>query len=54
MPLLLVTPAGHHSSEEVADFHKIIDYPGVVVTIGALAHVQLGRAYVQSGDTAKA
>jgi len=38
------------------EFQKIIDHPGIVGNdpIGALAHVQLGRAYVMAGDTAKA
>jgi len=40
----------------VAEFQKILNHPGVVANeiIGALAHLQLGRAYVLSGDTAKA
>ena len=39
-----------------AEFQKIIDHPGLVVNepIGALAHLQLGRAYAMGGDTAKA
>ena len=39
-----------------AEFQKIIDHPGLVVNepIGALAHLQLGRAYAMAGDTAKA
>jgi len=38
-----------------AEFQKILDHPGVVLTepIGALAHLGLGRAYQLSGDTAK-
>ena len=38
------------------EFQKILDRPGVVRTylIGALAHLQLGRAYALQGDTAKA
>jgi len=37
-------------------FRKILDNPGTVVffPVGALAHLGLGRAYVLSGDTAKA
>src|SRR5438552_596440 len=31
MPLLPVTPASHHCGEAVAEFHKVIDYPGIVV-----------------------
>jgi hypothetical protein len=39
-----------------AEFKKIIDHPGLVVNepIGALAHLQLGRAYALSGDAVKA
>ena len=34
----------------------IIDHPGLTgyATVGALAHLGLGRAYVLQGDTAKA
>jgi eukaryotic-like serine/threonine-protein kinase len=39
-----------------AEFQKIIDHPGLVVNepIGALAHLELGRAYAMTGDTARA
>jgi len=39
-----------------AEFQKIIDHPGVVwnCVSGALAHLQLGRAYAKAGDKAKA
>jgi len=42
--------------EAAAEFQKIIDHRGIVLNfpLGALAHLQLGRAYVMSGDTAKA
>jgi eukaryotic-like serine/threonine-protein kinase len=38
------------------EFHKIIDHPGIVANelIGALSHLQLARAYLTAGDTAKA
>jgi hypothetical protein len=38
------------------EFKKILDHPGVVINeaIGALAHLDLGRAYAVAGDTAKA
>jgi hypothetical protein len=38
------------------EFQKILDHRGIVLNspIGALAHLQLGRAYVMQGDTAKA
>jgi len=40
----------------VLEFQKILDHCGIVLNdpIGALARVQLGRAYVLQGDTAKA
>jgi eukaryotic-like serine/threonine-protein kinase len=39
-----------------AEFQKIIDHPGIVwnCATGALAHLQLGRAYAAAGDKAKA
>ncbi len=39
-----------------AEFQKILDHRGVTVNLlpGALAHLQLARAYAQSGDAAKA
>jgi len=39
-----------------AEFQKFLDHPGVVQNflLASLAHLQLGRAYVISGDTAKA
>jgi len=47
---------GHKGPEAAAEFQKIIDNPGVVTNepIGALAHLQLARAYALAGDTAKA
>ena len=38
------------------EFQKILDHRGIVVSdpIGALAHLQLGRAFVLSGDKTKA
>jgi DNA-binding winged helix-turn-helix (wHTH) protein/tetratricopeptide (TPR) repeat protein len=48
--------AEHQGSRAAAEFQKILDHPGVVLNepIGALAHLQLGRAYAMQGDTAKA
>jgi serine/threonine protein kinase len=48
--------ASRRGSEAAAEFQKILDHRGVVVNepIGALAHLQLGRAYAMQGDTAKA
>jgi len=48
--------ATHQGPAAVAEFQKILDHPGLVTnsTIGALAHLQLGRAYALQGDTAKA
>ena len=48
--------AVRRGSEAAAEFQKILDHRGVVLNepIGALAHLQLGRAYTLSGDTAKA
>jgi eukaryotic-like serine/threonine-protein kinase len=48
--------AAHQGSEAAAEFQKILDHRGIVPNepIGALAHLQIGRAYVMEGDTAKA
>src|SRR5690348_122473 len=48
--------AAQHGSEAAVEFQKIIDHRGMVVNepIGALVHLQIGRAYVLQGDTAKA
>jgi serine/threonine protein kinase/tetratricopeptide (TPR) repeat protein len=48
--------AAHQGAAAAAEFQKILDHPGLVVNepIGALAHLQLGRAYAMAGDTAKA
>jgi DNA-binding winged helix-turn-helix (wHTH) protein/tetratricopeptide (TPR) repeat protein len=42
--------------EAAIEFQKIIDHRGIVVSdpIGALAHLQLGRAFVSSGDKTRA
>jgi serine/threonine protein kinase/tetratricopeptide (TPR) repeat protein len=42
--------------QAASEFQKLIDHPGVVLNfvLGALAHLQLGRAYAMSGDAAKA
>jgi eukaryotic-like serine/threonine-protein kinase len=46
----------HQGSQAAAEFQKFLDRPGVVLNfpLGALAHLQLGRAYAMQGDTAKA
>ena len=48
--------AAHQGAEAAAEFQKILDHRGIVVSdpIGALAHLQLGRAFVLSGDKTKA
>jgi eukaryotic-like serine/threonine-protein kinase len=48
--------AAHRGGEATVDFQKILDHRGIVGNepIGAIAHLQLGRAYAMSGDTAKA
>jgi hypothetical protein len=42
--------------QAAVEFQKMIDHRTVSVNypLGALAHLQLGRAYVMSGDSAKA
>ena len=48
--------AAHRYSEAAAEFQKILAHRGLVGMdpIGALAHLQLGRAYASSGDRSKA
>ena len=48
--------AAHKGVAAAAEFQKVIDHPGIVLNqpIGSLAHLELGRAYVLSGDNVKA
>ncbi len=48
--------AAHQYAEAAAEFQKILDHRGIVGAdpIGALAHLQLGRAFALSGETIKA
>ena len=48
--------AAHQGSEAAAEFQKILGHRGIVLNepIGALAHLQIGRAYAMQGDTIKA
>ncbi len=48
--------AAHQGAEAAIEFQKILDHRGVVGSdpIGALAHLQLGRAYSLTGDKIKA
>jgi eukaryotic-like serine/threonine-protein kinase len=46
----------HNGSAAAAEFQKFLDHRGIVLNfpLGALAHLQLGRAYALSGDQTKA
>ena len=48
--------AAKKGAEAAAEFQKILDHPGAVRSepIGALAHLQLGRAFALSGEQDKA
>jgi tetratricopeptide (TPR) repeat protein len=48
--------AAGRGKEAAAEFQKVLNHRGAVLAdpIGALAHLQLGRAYVVAGDTTKA
>jgi tetratricopeptide (TPR) repeat protein len=48
--------AARKASEAAAEFQKIVDHNGIVWNCwtGALAHLELARAYALSGDTIKA
>ena len=46
----------HNGNAAMTEFQKVLDHRGIVVNsvTGSLAHLQIGRAYVLAGDTAKA
>ena len=46
----------HRGVEAANEFRKVLDHPGIVANdpVGALANLQLGRAYIQSGDMTRA
>jgi tetratricopeptide (TPR) repeat protein len=46
----------HQGAQAVTEFQKILDHPGIVSNdpVGALARLQIGRAYAMSGAPAKA
>ncbi len=46
----------HNGTAAAAEFQKLLDHRGSVgnFVTGALAHLELGRAYAAAGDTAKA
>lgn len=48
--------AAHQGNEAAVEFQKILDHRGIVINepIGAVAHLQIGRAYAMQGDTTKA
>jgi hypothetical protein len=48
--------AAHQGNEAAAEFQKILAHRGIVVNqpIGALAHLQLGRAFALAGNKTKA
>jgi eukaryotic-like serine/threonine-protein kinase len=48
--------ASRQGNEAAAEFQKILDHRSIVVNhpIGALGHLQIGRAYALRGDTAQA
>jgi DNA-binding winged helix-turn-helix (wHTH) protein len=48
--------AAHQGADAAREFQNILDHRGIVICdpIGALAHLQLGRAHALSGDKTKA
>ena len=46
----------HNGTAAAAEFQKLLDHRGIVQNFvtGALAHLQIGRAYAVAGDTTKA
>jgi hypothetical protein len=54
--LLPLALAAHRGAEDAAEFQKIVEHRGIVVSdpIGGLAFLQLARAYSTSGDRTRA
>lgn len=48
--------SGHQGQEAAAEFQRILDHRGIVLNspMGAVAHLQIARAYAMRGDTARA
>ena len=48
--------AAHQVAEAAAEFQKILNHPGIVFAdpVGAVARLQLGRAFALAGDKTKA
>jgi eukaryotic-like serine/threonine-protein kinase len=48
--------AARQGREAAVEFQKILDHRGIVVSdpLGALAHLQIGRAYAMEGGTTQA
>ena len=48
--------AAHQGAEAAIEFQEILDHRGIVASdpVGALVHLQIGRAFALSGDKAKA
>jgi eukaryotic-like serine/threonine-protein kinase len=48
--------AAHNGAAAATEFQKFLDHRGITINypLGAVAHLQLGRAYALSGDAAKA
>jgi hypothetical protein len=46
----------HNGAGAASEFQKLLDHPGMMSNFvtGALAHLQVGRAYAMAGDSAKA
>lgn len=46
----------HQGAQAAAEFQKLVDHPGVVLEdpLGALARLQLARAWRMAGDVGKA
>ena len=46
----------HRGAEAATEFREVLDHPGIVISdpVGAMARLQLARAYAMQGDTLKA
>jgi hypothetical protein len=48
--------AANRPLEAITEFQRIVDHPGIVLgdPVGAMARLQLARAFTRSGETGKA
>ncbi len=55
-PRGIASLAANRPLEAITEFQRIVDHPGIVLgdPVGAMARLQLARAFTRSGETGKA